>query len=145
MTPLLNPSPNAEKRYDEAHLKTRNTVERTFGVWKRRFPCLSQKLRLNFFERAMNIIPFPQLEHTSKAVLGGSAVNRPVAIVGISNANIQAIPLNINRRIVIVWATRLDNIEEIIDVYRREAIACPHTSPLIFNAWHSGVVMVLEF
>ncbi|VVC94244.1 unnamed protein product [Leptidea sinapis] len=46
MTPFLNPATNAEKRYNEAQIKTRNTVERTFGVWKRRFPCLSQKLRL---------------------------------------------------------------------------------------------------
>lgn len=46
MTPFLNPSTNAEKLYNEAQIKTRNTVERTFGVWKRRFACLSQKLRL---------------------------------------------------------------------------------------------------
>ncbi|RVE41601.1 hypothetical protein evm_013749 [Chilo suppressalis] len=46
MTPFLNPITNAEKRYNEAQIKTRNTVERTFDVWKRRFPCLSQKLRL---------------------------------------------------------------------------------------------------
>lgn len=46
MTPFLNPTTNAEKLYNEAQIKTRNIVERTFGVWKRRFPCLSQKLRL---------------------------------------------------------------------------------------------------
>lgn len=28
-----------------AHITTRSIVERTFGVWKRRFPCLSIKLR----------------------------------------------------------------------------------------------------
>lgn len=36
-----------KKLYNEAQIKTRNTVERTLDVWKRRFACLSQKLRLN--------------------------------------------------------------------------------------------------
>lgn len=44
MTPVLNPETNPEKHYNEAQIRTRNTIERMFGVWKRRFPCLSQKL-----------------------------------------------------------------------------------------------------
>lgn len=47
MTPIINPSTNAEKLYNKAHNKTRNTIERTIIAWKNRFPCLSLKLRLN--------------------------------------------------------------------------------------------------
>ncbi|CAK1598049.1 unnamed protein product [Parnassius mnemosyne] len=66
MTPFLNPATNAEKLYNEAQIKTRNTVERTFGVWKRRFTCLSQKLRL-------------KLDHTL-AVIVATAVLHNIAL-----------------------------------------------------------------
>eukprot|EP00102_Acyrthosiphon_pisum_P023339 XP_016660549.1 PREDICTED: uncharacterized protein LOC107883951 isoform X2 [Acyrthosiphon pisum] len=32
--------------YNESQIRTRNVVERSFGVWKRRFPVLSLGLRL---------------------------------------------------------------------------------------------------
>ncbi|XP_063238822.1 putative nuclease HARBI1 [Bacillus rossius redtenbacheri] len=44
-TPVLVPTTAAEIRYNLAHRRTRNIVERLFGVWKRRFACLGQKLR----------------------------------------------------------------------------------------------------
>ncbi|XP_044750059.1 putative nuclease HARBI1 isoform X2 [Coccinella septempunctata] len=40
LTPVLNPGTEAERRYNQAHIKTRNCIERCFGVLKRRFPCL---------------------------------------------------------------------------------------------------------
>nr|XP_033774378.1 putative nuclease HARBI1 [Geotrypetes seraphini] len=40
MTPLLAPRSEAEKRYNEAHISTRCTIERTLGVLKSRFNCL---------------------------------------------------------------------------------------------------------
>ena len=43
-TPILNPQSEGERRYTNAHVKTRICVERCFGVWKRRFPCLSKKM-----------------------------------------------------------------------------------------------------
>lgn len=43
-TPVLNPVSNEEQRYNAAHIATRTSIERLFGVWKRRFPCLSKKL-----------------------------------------------------------------------------------------------------
>jgi len=46
LTPLLNPSSGEEHRYNRAHIKCRTTIERTFGIWKRMFPCLSFGLRL---------------------------------------------------------------------------------------------------
>ena len=44
MTPLRNPQTRPERRYNFAQIRTRNTVERMFGVWKRMLPCLSQTL-----------------------------------------------------------------------------------------------------
>ncbi|XP_037526260.1 putative nuclease HARBI1 [Rhipicephalus sanguineus] len=47
MTPFSKPGPSnsPEARYQAAHKRTRNTVERAFGIWKRRFPCLHMELQ----------------------------------------------------------------------------------------------------
>lgn len=47
MTPLHEPGPvnSPEGRYNKAHMKTRNSIEMAFGVWKSRFPCLNMKLQ----------------------------------------------------------------------------------------------------
>jgi hypothetical protein len=37
MTPKLNPSTQAEEKYNMAHAKTRVVIERAFGVCKSRF------------------------------------------------------------------------------------------------------------
>lgn len=55
LTPFLRPSTPSEEAYNQAHIKTRNTVERCFGVLKRRFPCLSMGLRVKL-PTSMNII-----------------------------------------------------------------------------------------
>ncbi|XP_046393197.1 putative nuclease HARBI1 [Ischnura elegans] len=44
LTPLANPDTEAKRRYNEVHTRTRIVVERVFGIWKRRFPCLSKGL-----------------------------------------------------------------------------------------------------
>lgn len=46
LTPLLNPITRPQKLYNESQIRTRNVVERCFGVWKRRFPVLSLGMRL---------------------------------------------------------------------------------------------------
>ncbi|KAJ8978520.1 hypothetical protein NQ317_008589 [Molorchus minor] len=46
LTPLLNPATPSEHRYNESHIRTRNTVERLFGVLKRRFSILAYGSRL---------------------------------------------------------------------------------------------------
>ncbi|KAG0442235.1 hypothetical protein HPB47_015755 [Ixodes persulcatus] len=61
MTPLVSPgaakSPEessremsdsssfSSRKYQKAHIRTRNSVEQAFGVWKRRFPCLDMRLQ----------------------------------------------------------------------------------------------------
>lgn len=45
LIPLLNPNTAPENNFNSAHIQKRNTIERTFGVWKRRFSCLSLQFR----------------------------------------------------------------------------------------------------
>ncbi|KAK9730338.1 DDE superfamily endonuclease [Popillia japonica] len=45
ITPLANPQSPAENLFNESQIRTRNVIERTFGVWKRRFPILSVGMR----------------------------------------------------------------------------------------------------
>ena len=55
LTPLANPVGRAQQLYNESQIRTRNTVERTIGVWKRRFPCLSYGLRCKI-ETSLTVI-----------------------------------------------------------------------------------------
>ena len=45
LTPVRNPITSSERRYNRSHIRTRNLVERMFGVWKSRFQCLRNTLR----------------------------------------------------------------------------------------------------
>nr|CAI5840540.1 unnamed protein product [Callosobruchus analis] len=47
MTPLRNPSTRAQQLYNDALVKTRNSIERQIGLWKRRFPVMAYGLRLH--------------------------------------------------------------------------------------------------
>ncbi|XP_066590872.1 putative nuclease HARBI1 [Prorops nasuta] len=44
LTLISNPATDEEIRYNTIHARTRIVVERTFGIVKRRFPCLSRGL-----------------------------------------------------------------------------------------------------
>ncbi|XP_066584148.1 putative nuclease HARBI1 [Prorops nasuta] len=55
LTPLINPVTDAENRYNTAHIKTRYVIERLFGVWKKRFPCLHYGLRTKLLTSAATI------------------------------------------------------------------------------------------
>ncbi|KAL0879297.1 hypothetical protein ABMA27_003076 [Loxostege sticticalis] len=48
LVPISQPQTTAEEAYNKCHIATRNTVlERCFGVWKRRCPCLEKGITLN--------------------------------------------------------------------------------------------------
>ncbi|XP_041983240.1 putative nuclease HARBI1 [Aricia agestis] len=55
ITSYLNPGTPAQERFNKSQIKTRNTVERQYGVIKRRFPALAMGLRIKL-ERACNVI-----------------------------------------------------------------------------------------
>jgi len=55
LTPLANPITRGERLYNESHIRTRNVIERTFGIWKRRFPVLFFGIRLKM-ETTMAVI-----------------------------------------------------------------------------------------
>lgn len=46
LTPLRNVQNAAEGRYNRAHITTRSSIERAFGLWKRRFPILKYGMRI---------------------------------------------------------------------------------------------------
>lgn len=45
-TPYLRADSPVKNLYNESQIRTRNVIERAYGVWKRRFPCLSLGLRI---------------------------------------------------------------------------------------------------
>ena len=55
LTPLAATTNVAEERYNRAQIRTRNVIERCFGVLKRRFPCLRMGLRVRV-EKALVMI-----------------------------------------------------------------------------------------
>ncbi|KAK5648091.1 hypothetical protein RI129_002983 [Pyrocoelia pectoralis] len=55
MTPFLNPTTSGQVNYNRSQITTRNTVERQYGVLKRRFPILAMGIRQKL-ETATSII-----------------------------------------------------------------------------------------
>lgn len=47
LTPFRNPGTPAEAMYNDSLTRTRNSVERSYGVWKRRFPILATGINVN--------------------------------------------------------------------------------------------------
>lgn len=55
MTPLDTARSLQEQLYNESQIRTRNPIERTFGVWKRRFPALALGMQVHW-ENTFSII-----------------------------------------------------------------------------------------
>lgn len=86
---MLNPVTPAERRYNAAHIKSRNTIERTFGLWKSRFHCLQNTLRF-CPRRCANVIVARAILHNFANHEGEPEVDEQIA-----NDNPQEINLNI--------------------------------------------------
>lgn len=56
LTPVLQPQTHAEEAYNKSQISTRNTVERCFGLWKRRFPCLEKGITLRKTTTLLQVI-----------------------------------------------------------------------------------------
>jgi len=56
ITPLLNPLTHVETLFNESQIRTRNPVERSYGVWKRRFPILSLGINIKNLNTVQAII-----------------------------------------------------------------------------------------
>ncbi|XP_066585464.1 putative nuclease HARBI1 [Prorops nasuta] len=63
ITPLANPQTPQEVLYNEAHIRTRCMVERSFGVWGKSFPVLTIGSRFRKTERTMNVIMATAILH----------------------------------------------------------------------------------
>jgi len=72
LTPLLNPASEPEKRFNRCHTSTRNTVERQYGIWKRRFPALKLGMRVDV-DNALPIVVATAVLH-NMALGAGEAV-----------------------------------------------------------------------
>ena len=57
LTPYLNADSDAKERFNDAHVRTRVTIERTFGIFKRKFAAMHQEVRLSP-SRACSFITF---------------------------------------------------------------------------------------
>ncbi|XP_031331955.1 putative nuclease HARBI1 [Photinus pyralis] len=82
MTPLLNPNTPAQHLYNEAQIRTRNVVERSYGVWKRRFAVLSLGLRVKL-TTTLNIIVATAVLHN--IAINMKVINPPPVEVNIEN------------------------------------------------------------
>ncbi|CAI6354174.1 unnamed protein product [Macrosiphum euphorbiae] len=56
ITPILTVQTPAENLFNESQIRTRNPIERTFGVWKRRFPILAVCIRLQVWKTQALIV-----------------------------------------------------------------------------------------
>lgn len=108
-TPLSNCRTNVEQMYNESCIRTRNCVERKYGVLKRRFPCLSRGMQFRTFSTTQYVIiacavlhniaidandrePYmdPQLEGQIASTVDDMTIPNPASINNINRNTIRA-------------------------------------------------------
>lgn len=62
-TPCNNANNDKEEAYNKAHIKTRNTVERCFGLWKQRFRCLLRGMYMKLATAKTTIVALAMLHN----------------------------------------------------------------------------------
>lgn len=62
LTPVTDPQIRPQQLYNESLIRTRNTIERLIGVWKRRFPILAYGCRLKI-DTTLAVIPATAVLH----------------------------------------------------------------------------------
>lgn len=77
ITPLANPTVNQEQVFNESQIRTRNPIERLFGVLKRRFPILSLGIRLSLDSAKLVIIACAVLHNIELSLNEPDPVNDP--------------------------------------------------------------------
>lgn len=81
-TPLRNPQTDQEHAYNRSHIKTRNSIERAFGVLKRRYACLKGTVTLISLETTQVVI-------VAAAVLHNLAISQRVPLPEDEENNIE--------------------------------------------------------
>jgi len=69
LTPVVNPTTEAQKKYNASHVAARNCIERANGILKRRFPALKYGLRLSL-EHTLPVIVATCILHNIALVMG---------------------------------------------------------------------------
>lgn len=63
---MNNPVTAAENLFNESQIRTRNPIERCFGIWKRRFPILSFGIRMKTVKVEAIVIATTVLHNVSR-------------------------------------------------------------------------------
>ena len=71
LTPFPDPDPD-QARYNRSHIQTINSVERAFGLWKKRFYCLALGLRVRDMALCTKIITCCAILHNLAIQSGDS-------------------------------------------------------------------------
>ncbi|XP_026827112.1 putative nuclease HARBI1 isoform X2 [Ooceraea biroi] len=84
LTPIGNPRTDEEINYNLIHARTRGIVERTFGILKRRFPCLSKGLTTKLLTSTSIVVACAVL-HNLSLILNDNLEDDDEEIVNINN------------------------------------------------------------
>ncbi|XP_070521825.1 putative nuclease HARBI1 [Cardiocondyla obscurior] len=114
MTPLLQTHNRAEELYNESQIRTRNVIERAFGVWKRRFPMLAIGMRVSIVTVQAIVVATAVLHNIARQM------NNPEPPVDLDIIQLIEALEDHDNPIVIPNNTRVDTARKVlIDTYFR--------------------------